>query len=73
MTEIVDFTSETVAHAMTINFMSVIFTKSQLATLAENIYSKELSLKANGKLIFVILIDFCVYKWIITCESVIHK
>jgi hypothetical protein len=62
VTEIVDFTSETVAHAMTINFMSVIFTKSQLATLAENIYSKELSLKANGKLIFVILIDFCVYK-----------
>jgi hypothetical protein len=40
--------------------MSVIFTKSQLATLAENKYSKELSLEANGKLIFVILIDICV-------------
>ena len=69
MTEIVDFTSETVVHAMTINlsainFMSVIFTKSQLATLTENKYSKELSLKANGKLIFVILIDICVYKWL---------
>jgi hypothetical protein len=61
VTEIVDFTSEAVVHAMTINFMSVIFTKSQLATLAENEYSKELSLEANGKLIFVILIDICVY------------
>jgi hypothetical protein len=36
-------------------FMSVIFTKLQLATLADS------KLKAKSKLIFVVSIDICVY------------